>query len=157
MCTTIDALCQCKDCSIVNTLVADTPELVTVEEPQCAFEGEFCGDKVWDHHDIWAVNVVGKGVEKAEKLRVKKQEVVDNVSQTYEVERDQADVVATERTNTIREIYKTAPAVPVDCAGSDALRRVLESGVSDANAAASGKPSGPVPDTTKPANGNDRP
>ena len=98
-----------------------------------------------------------KALEKAEKLRVKKQEVVDNVSQTYEVERDQANVVATERTNTIREIYKTAPAVPVDCAGSDALRRVLESGVSDANAAASGKPSGPVPDITKPANGNDRP
>ena len=98
-----------------------------------------------------------KALEKAEKLRVKQQEVVDNVSQTYEVERDQANVVATERTNTIREIYKTAPAVPVDCAGSDALRRVLESGVSDANAAASGKPSGAVPDTTKPANGNDRP
>lgn len=98
-----------------------------------------------------------KALEKAEKLRVKKQEVVDDVSKTYESERDQANVVATERTNTIREIYKTAPAVPVDCAGSDALRRLLESGVSDANAAASGKPSGAVPDTTKPANGNDRP
>ena len=98
-----------------------------------------------------------KALEKAEKLRVKKQEVVDDVSKTYESERDQANVVATERTNTIREIYKTAPAVPVDCAGSDALRRVLESGVSDANAAASGKTSGAVPDATKPANGNDRP
>jgi hypothetical protein len=96
-----------------------------------------------------------KALEKAEKLRVKKQEVVDNVSQTYEVERDQANVVATERTNTIREIYKTAPAVPVDCAGSDALRRVLESGVSDANAAATGEPSGKVPDTSKPTKGND--
>jgi hypothetical protein len=60
-------------------------------------------------------------------------------------------VVATERTNTIREIYKTAPAVPVDCAGSDALRRVLESGVSDANAATTGKPSSEVPDASKPA------
>jgi hypothetical protein len=98
-----------------------------------------------------------KALEKAEKLRVKKQEVVDDVSQTYESERDQANVVATERTNTIREIYKTAPAVPVDCAGSDALRRVLESGVSDANAAAAGEPSGKVPDAPKPANGNDRP
>ena len=91
-----------------------------------------------------------KALEKAEKLRVKKQEVVDDVSKTYESERDQANVVATERTNTIREIYKTAPAVPVDCAGSDALRRVLESGVSDANAAATGKLSGEVPDTTRP-------
>jgi hypothetical protein len=89
-----------------------------------------------------------KALEKAEKLRVKKQEVVDNVSQTYESERDQANVVATERTNTIREIYKTAPAVPVDCAGSDALRRVLESGVRDANAAATSKPSGEVSDAS---------
>lgn len=92
-----------------------------------------------------------KALEKAEKLRVKKQEVVDDVSKTYESERDQANVVATERTNTIREIYKTAPAVPVDCAGSDALRRVLESGVSDANAAAAGKPSGEVPNSSEPA------
>jgi hypothetical protein len=98
-----------------------------------------------------------KALEKAEKLRVKKQEVVDDVSKTYEFERDQANVVATERTNTIREIYKTAPAVPVDCAGSDALRRVLESGVSDANAAAAGEPSGKVPDTSKPANLFNRP
>ena len=92
-----------------------------------------------------------KALEKAEKLRVKKQEVVDDVSKTYESERDQANVVATERTNTIREIYKTAPAVPVDCAGSDALRRVLESGVSNANAAAAGKPSGAVPNSSEPA------
>ena len=98
-----------------------------------------------------------KALEKAEKLRVKKQEVVDDVSKTYESERDQANVVATERTNTIREIYKTAPAVPVDCAGSDALRRVLESGVSDANAAAAGKPSGAVPNSSEPANRTDRP
>ena len=98
-----------------------------------------------------------KALEKAEKLRVKKQEVVDDVSKTYESERDQANVVATERTNTIREIYKTAPAVPVDCAGSDALRRVLESGVSDANAAASGKPSGEVPNSSEPASRTDRP
>jgi len=96
-----------------------------------------------------------KALEKAEKLRVKKQEVVDDVSQTYEFERDQANVVATERTNTIREIYKTAPAVPVDCAGSDALRRVLESGVRDANAAATSKPSGEVPDASGPSSRTD--
>lgn len=92
-----------------------------------------------------------KALEKAEKLRIKKQEVVDNVSQTYEIERDKANVVATERTNTIREIYKTAPAVPVDCAGSDALRGVLEGSIRDANAAATGKPSSEVPDAPNPA------
>ena len=98
-----------------------------------------------------------KALEKAEKSRIKKQGIVDDVSQTYETERNQANVVATERTNTIREIYKTAPAVPVDCAGSDALRRVLEGSVRDANAAATGKPSVEVPNTSEPASGNDRP
>jgi hypothetical protein len=88
-----------------------------------------------------------KALEKAEKLRVKKQEVVDNVSQTYEAQRDQANVIATERTNTIREIYKTAPAVAADCAAPDALRGLLESSVRDANAASSGKPSVEVSDT----------
>jgi hypothetical protein len=75
-------------------------------------------------------------LEKAEKQRVKMQKAVDDVSLVYEVERDKANVVATKRTNTIREIYKTAPSVPVDCSAPDAARRLLESSVSDANAAA---------------------
>ena len=98
-----------------------------------------------------------KALEKAEKLRVKKQEVVDDVSQTYESERDQANVVATERTNTIREIYKTAPAVPTDCTAPDALRRLLESSIRDANAAAAGKPSSELPDAPNAANVFNRP
>ena len=98
-----------------------------------------------------------KALEKAEKLRVKKQEIVDDISQTYETERDQANVVATERTNTIREIYKTAPAVAVDCAAPDALRRVLEGSVRDANAAATGKPSVEVSDTPSATGGSNRP
>ena len=107
--------------------------------------GAVSGYKVRD----WQCDAAyAKALEKAEKLRVKKQEVVDDVSQTYEIERDQADVVATERTNTIREIYKTVPAAPVDCAAPDALRGVLESSVRDANAAAAGKPSGEVPNAS---------
>ena len=98
-----------------------------------------------------------KALEKAEKLRVEKQGIVNDISQTYEYERDQADVVATERTNTIREIYKTAPAVAVDCAAPDALRRVLEGGVRDANAAATGKPSVEVSDTPSATNIFNRP
>jgi hypothetical protein len=92
-----------------------------------------------------------KALEKAEKLRAKKQEVVDNVSQTYESERDQANVVATERINTIREIYKTTHAAPADCSAPDAVRRLLESSVGDANAAATGKSGVPLPDVAKPA------
>jgi hypothetical protein len=96
-------------------------------------------------------------LEEVEKLRVKKQKVVDDVSQTYEDKRDQADVVATERINTIREIYRTAPAIPADCSAPDAVRRLLESSVRDANAAATGKPSGEVPDASSPTNIFNRP
>jgi putative sterol carrier protein len=98
-----------------------------------------------------------KALEKAEKARVKKQGIVYDISQTYETERDQADVVATERTNTIREIYKTAPAVAVDCAAPDALRRVLEGSVRDANAASSGEPSVEVPNASGSTPRTDRP
>jgi len=96
-------------------------------------------------------------MEKAEKQRVKKQEVVDVISQTYEAQRDKANGVATERTYTIREIYKTAPAVPVDCAAPDAVRKLLESGIRDANAASSGEPSVEVPSASEPAAGTARP
>jgi hypothetical protein len=98
-----------------------------------------------------------KALEEAEKSRAKKQEVVDDVSVVYEDARDQANVVATERTNTIREIYKTAPAVPVDCSAPEPVRRLLESSVRDANAASSGKPSVEVSDTPSPTNIFNRP
>ena len=98
-----------------------------------------------------------EALEKSQKQAAKKQEVVYDVSQTYEAERDQADVVATERINTIREIYKTAPAVPVDCSAPDAVRRLLESSVRDANAASSGKPSVEVSDAPSPTNIFNRP
>jgi hypothetical protein len=96
-----------------------------------------------------------KALEKAEKSRVKKQEVVDDVSQTYESQRDQANVVATERTHTIREIYKTVPAASPDCAAPDAVRGLLESSVRDANATATGKSSIELPNTSRSANAAD--
>jgi hypothetical protein len=100
--------------------------------------GAAAGYKVRD----WQCDAAyAKAMEKAEKQRVKKQEVVDDISQAYEAQRDKANGVATERTYTIREIYKTAPAVPVDCAAPDAVRKLLESGIRDANAASSGEPS----------------
>jgi len=98
-----------------------------------------------------------EALEKAQKQGAKKQKVVYDVSQTYEAERDKADVVATERINTIREIYKTTPAVPVDCSAPDAVRRLLEGSIRDANAASTGKSSGEVPDTPSPTNIFNRP
>ena len=116
--------------------------------------GAAAGYKVRD----WQCDAAyAKALEKAEKQRVKKQEVVDVISQTYEAQRDQANGVATERTYTIREIYKTAPAVPVDCAAPDAVRKLLESGVRDANAASSGEPSVEVPDASNSAANAARP
>lgn len=107
--------------------------------------GAAAGYKVRD----WQCDAAyAKALEKAESLRVKKQEVVDDISQTYEAQRDQANGVATERTYTIREIYKTAPAVPVDCAAPDAVRKLLESGVRDANAASASEPSVEVPNAS---------
>ena len=109
--------------------------------------GAAAGYKVRD----WQCDAAyAKALEKAESLRVKKQEVVDDISQTYEAQRDQANGVATERTYTIREIYKTTPAVSPDCSAPDAVRKLLESGIRDANAATTSKLSGEVPDTTRP-------
>lgn len=116
--------------------------------------GAAAGYKVRD----WQCDAAyAKALEKAQKQGAKKQEVVYDVSQTYEVERDKADVVATERINTIREIYKTAPAVPVDCSAPESVRRLLEGSVRDANAASSGKPSVEVSDAPEPTPVNDRP
>ena len=116
--------------------------------------GAAAGYKVRD----WQCDAAyAKSLEKAERLRVKKQEVVDDVSQAYEAQRDQANGVATERTYTIREIYKTAPAVPVDCAAPDAVRKLLESGVRDANAASASEPSVEVPNASSAAANAARP
>lgn len=81
-----------------------------------------------------------KALEKAEKQRAEMQKAVDDVSVVYEDERNQANVVATERTNTIREIYKTAPAIPADCTPPDGVSGLLQGSIRDANAAATGKP-----------------
>jgi hypothetical protein len=116
--------------------------------------GAAAGYKVRD----WQCDAAyAEALEKAQKERAAKEKVVFDVSQTYEAERDKADVVATERTNTIREIYKTAPAVPVDCSAPEPVRRLLESSVRDANAASSGKPSVEVSDAAEPSNIFNRP
>ena len=116
--------------------------------------GAAAGYKVRD----WQCNAAyAKALEKAEKQRVKKQEVVDDVSKVYEAQRDEAIVKTTERINTIREIYKTIPAVPVDCSAPDAVRKLLESGIRDANAASSGEPRVEVPRTSDPAVSTARP
>ena len=99
--------------------------------------GAAAGYKVRD----WQCDAAySKALEKAEKQRAEMQKAINDVSLVYEDERNQANVVATERTNTIREIYKAAPAVPADCSAPDGVNRLLQGSIRDANAAATGKP-----------------
>lgn len=100
---------------------------------------------------------VANALEQAERKRAETEKAVYDVSEVYEDGRNQANIVATERTNTIREIYKTAPAISVNCAAPDNVRGLLESGVRDANAASTGEPSGELPASTQPTSFSDRP
>jgi hypothetical protein len=80
-------------------------------------------------------------LEKAAKQRQQMQGKIDEVSTLYQSERDKADVVVAGEKQTIREIYKTLPAVPATCAPDPRLIGLLEGGVNRANAAAASEPS----------------
>ena len=80
-----------------------------------------------------------KALEKADKQRQEMQGKIDELSTSYETQRDQADVVVAGERETIREIYKTLPAVPADCAPDPRIIGLLEGGINRANATASGK------------------
>lgn len=56
-----------------------------------------------------------KALEKAAKQQKQMQGIIDAKAQEYEKARDTADGRSIERTDTIREIYKTIPAPPADC------------------------------------------
>ena len=91
-----------------------------------------------------------KQIAKAAEERLKLQAVIDVKSALYEAERDRARVVNTERSNTIREIFRDAPAVNPECAAPPELGRVLSQSVVDANSAATGTQSGStVPDAER--------
>jgi len=66
---------------------------------------------------------------------------IDEVSSLYQEQQDKADVVVAGERETIREIYKTLPAVPADCIPDPRVVGLLEGGVNRANAAASSEPS----------------
>ena len=94
----------------------------------------------WKVRDWQCDAAYAKALEKAEKQRKELQGKVDEVSSLYEAERNKADVVVAGKTREIREIYRDLPPVPVDCAPDPRVIGLLESGISDANAAASSKP-----------------
>jgi hypothetical protein len=72
---------------------------------------------------------------KAYKAQIAVRERLNNVSTLYEAERERASRVATERTNTVREIYRDV-AVPAECALPDVSYGLLIGAVRDYNAAA---------------------
>lgn len=95
----------------------------------------------WTVKDWQCDAAYAKAVEKAEKQRQQMQGKIDEVSTLYQAERDQADVVVAGEKQTIREIYKTLPAVPADCVPDARVVGLLEGGVNRANAAAASEPS----------------
>ena len=95
----------------------------------------------WKIKDWQCDAAYSNALEKAQKQRQQMQGKIDEVSTLYQAERDKADVVVAGERETIREIYKTLPAVPADCAADVRIVRLLEGGVSRANAAAASEPS----------------
>ena len=95
----------------------------------------------WKIKDWQCDAAYSKALEKAEKQRQQMQGKIDEVSTLYQAERDKADVVVAGERETIREIYKTLPAVSADCVPDVRVVGLLEGGVSRANAAATSEPS----------------
>lgn len=95
----------------------------------------------WKIKDWQCDAAYSNALEKADKQRQQMQGKIDEVSTLYQAERDKADVVVAGERETIREIYKTLPAVSADCAPDPRIVGLLEGGVSRANAAATSEPS----------------
>lgn len=95
----------------------------------------------WKVKDWQCDAAYSAALEKAEKQRQQMQGKIDEVSTLYQAEQDKADVVVAGERETIREIYKTLPAVPADCTPDPRVVGLLEGGVNRANAAAASEPS----------------
>jgi hypothetical protein len=87
----------------------------------------------------------------------RRQGIIDAKSREFEELRATLDTNEGVRTNTIREIFRAVPSPPAECDPPAALRGVLASAVSDANAAASGQPVQPVLAAPGAAGPTDRP
>jgi len=97
-----------------------------------------------------------KALEQAAQQKQQMQETLNAKSAAYEEASDRAAAAGEQTNTTIKEIYRSVPAPPANCAVPDALRVLLNERVGSANAAAtSGKSGASVPSTsagTQPAN-----
>jgi hypothetical protein len=92
-----------------------------------------------------AKTAAAKAFKAAEGQRIVLQGQLDVVSTRYEKERERANRVSVERYNTVRQYYRTAPPVDASCGLPDFPYSLLVNSVRDANVAASGEPSLPMP------------
>jgi hypothetical protein len=96
-----------------------------------------------------AKSAAAKAYKAAEGRRIVMQGQIDVLSAQYEEERRRVSSINIQRTNTIKEFYRDAPAVPAECALPDPMYSLLVNSVRDANVS-TGEPSGTVSSTSKP-------
>ncbi len=99
----------------------------------------------WTVRDWKADSAALAAVEKADRLRDRMQGKLDAAADSYERARSAEAPAQLETRNTIREIYRNAPPVPVVCSIPDAAALVLENARQRANAAIAGESGGEVP------------
>jgi hypothetical protein len=99
----------------------------------------------WTVRDWKADSDALAAVKKTDLLRDKMQGKLDASAENYERGRAAAAPAQLETRNTIREIYRNAPPVPVVCSIPDDVAVLLENARQRANAAAAGQSGGAVP------------
>jgi hypothetical protein len=99
----------------------------------------------WTVRDWKADHDALAAVEAADKLRDQMQGKVDATAEKYEQIHAADEPARLETRNTIREIYRNAPPVPVECRIPDAVAVVLDAARQRANAKAGGQSGAEVP------------
>lgn len=110
----------------------------------------------WTVRDWKADSDALKAEEKARREYVAAVQMLADQSLAYEALAQSLRTQERADRETIRTIYRDK-IVPAECAADPAVGSLLSEAVTRANAAASGKPSGTVPDPAVPARTPDRP
>ena len=84
---------------------------------------------------------LAKALEEAAERQQEIRDELDERARAYEALRSQADGLGAARATDIRTIYREVPVPAPSCAAPDSIIGVLQSGIDNANAAASGEPS----------------
>ena len=83
---------------------------------------------------------LANALEEATERQQEMQDELEQKARAYETLRDYADGLGASRGTSIREIYREVPAPAPSCGAPYSIVGVLQSGVDNANAAASGEP-----------------